>query len=112
MQISWDIHIQTNVRQMGRCTEFPAKVEFLPQGAAVRRRDVRTVVDRQPGNGLALPRVKARRLSFVEEQPHAAERVLDKTVHTAERPAYDQIVNELNDIIAAAYTLRYAEDSE
>ena len=35
MQISWDIHIQTNVRQMGRCAEFPAKVELLPQGAAV-----------------------------------------------------------------------------
>lgn len=33
-------------------------------------------------------------------------------IDTAERPAYDQIVNELNDIIAAAYTLRYAEDSE
>ena len=36
----------------------------------------------------------------------------DGVIDTAERPAYDQIVNELNDIIAAAYTLRYAEDSE
>ena len=33
-------------------------------------------------------------------------------IDTTERPAYDQIVTELNDIIAAAYTLRYAEDSE
>ena len=36
----------------------------------------------------------------------------DGVIDTAARPAYDQIVNELNDIIAAAYTLRYAEDSE
>ncbi len=28
----------------------------------------------------------------------------DGVIDTAERPAYDQIVNELNDIIAAAYT--------
>lgn len=44
-----------------------------------------------------------------KELLHIAE---DGVIDTAERPAYDQIVNELNDIIAAAYTLRYAEDSE
>ena len=36
----------------------------------------------------------------------------DGVIDANERPEYDTIVDELNDIIAAAYTLRYAEDSE
>lgn len=35
----------------------------------------------------------------------------DGVIDKEERPAYDQIVAELNEIIAAAYTLRYAEDA-
>ena len=33
----------------------------------------------------------------------------DGVIDEKERPTYDQIVRELNDIISAAYTLRYAE---
>ena len=36
----------------------------------------------------------------------------DGVIDANERPEYDTIVDELNDIIAVAYTLRYAEDSE
>ena len=33
----------------------------------------------------------------------------DGAIDEKERPTYDEIVRELNDIIGAAYTLRYAE---
>ena len=33
----------------------------------------------------------------------------DGVITEKERPTYDEIVRELNDIIGAAYTLRYAE---
>ena len=33
----------------------------------------------------------------------------DGVIDEKERPTYDEIVRELNDIIGAAYTLRYAE---
>ena len=33
----------------------------------------------------------------------------DGLIDEKERPIYDEIVRELNDIVGAAYTLRYAE---